>query len=167
MNYYKVFYWISVADKMSDVLGVLCIIFGIFTGVSLIGYFWSTSECSSSVNNGSTAPEHQNTSYNEWNIWKKTWRNQFFLWVILFIIVTFSNIALPSKKDFLVIIAGGAVGNFITSDSSAKQIPGELTLLLREKLKSEIQDVSLTDKIKDTLISKSKEELMEIIKNKK
>ena len=166
MNWYKIFYWISVADKMSNILEALCIIFGIFTAVSLIGYFWSTSECSIAVAGGPVTPEKQNVNHNEWTIWKKTWRNQFFLWVIAFLIVTFGNIALPSKKDFLVIIAGGAVGNFITSDSSAKQIPGELTLLLREKLKSEIQDVTFTNK-KDTLISKSKEELMEIIKNKK
>jgi hypothetical protein len=75
-------------------------------------------------------------------------------------------IFIPTKKDALIIVAGGAVGEFITSDSSSKQIPYELTSLLREKIKSEISEIRLTGDLSvDTLKEKTKEELIEMIKN--
>ena len=72
----------------------------------------------------------------------------------------------PTKKDALLIVAGGAVGNFITKDTSAKQIPSEVMTLLRDKIRAEIKDIHV-EGFKDTLMEKSKEELIEMYKNKK
>lgn len=68
----------------------------------------------------------------------------------------------------MIIIAGGTVGNFITSDSSAKQLPSEALLLLRTKIKSEIEELKINpiEELKDTLSGKSKEELIKLLKQK-
>ena len=164
MNFYKLFYWISVADKLGSLLTWFSISTGIALVITVIGYFVSSGYCSSEIRSGGL--DQQSTSYREWDVWRKIWKTTLIISIIFFSIFSIANVALPSKNDSLLIVAGGAVGNFIVSDSSSRQIPSELTLLVRQRLKEEIQNVSLTG-TKDTLISKSKEELMEIIKNKK
>jgi hypothetical protein len=92
--------------------------------------------------------------------------HRFFWWSMILCVMTWTGyVFCPSKRDALAIVAGGAVGNFITSDSSAKEIPAELTILLREKIKEEIREVK-SGGILDTLQSKTKEELIEMYKNK-
>ena len=103
------------------------------------------------------------------NIWK-LYTNQFlyffYISITLCLLTWFGYVALPDKKDSMLIIAGGAVGNFITSDSSAKQLPSEVLLLLRSKIKSEILELK-TESVKDTLAGMSKEELIKTIRNSK
>ena len=100
--------------------------------------------------------------------WCKRFGRFFWISMILCMITWLGYMVTPTKKDALVIIAGGAVGTFIASDSSAKQIPYEMTLLLREKLKSEIQELKApkVSDVADTLKEKTKEELIELLKKK-
>ena len=77
------------------------------------------------------------------------------------------------------IVAGGAVGNFITTDTSAKSIPSDITKFLHLSLNKEIEDLQKEVKTdirkelgvqteKDKFIDKveklSKEELIEYLK---
>jgi hypothetical protein len=98
--------------------------------------------------------------------WLDTFK-KFLIYSLSICIVTWAlYVFCPSKKDALIIVAGGAVGNFITSDSSARQIPSELTLLVREEIRSEISRIK-DHLVPDTLQSKTKEELIEMYKNKR
>lgn len=161
MNWYHIFYWISVADGMKEFFIGAVILLSIVTGISLIGFFVGTYNAADRLSSWG----NEDKDYKSSLIWKNAFKR---VWSICIFLLAFSWIGyvfIPSKKDCLVIVAGGAVGNFITRDSSAKQIPSEVMTLLRDKIRSEITEVHLVD-IKDTLVSKSKEELMEIIKNK-
>lgn len=147
MNWYSVFYWISVADNIKFVSGLLSIVLGIYfviAAASALGLFDAE-------------------SFSEWTNGSK---RVFYIFTTFFFINFLLWAFIPSKKEAIIIVAGGAVGNFIMSDSSTRQIPAEAMQLLREKIRSEIKEVSL-DNLKDTLQEKSKEELIELLKNKK
>jgi di/tricarboxylate transporter len=80
---------------------------------------------------------------------------------------------IPNRQDLLLIIAGGAVGNFVTTDENAKEIPADITKFLRKEILEAtvnsddyIKETLGIKATKDTLISKSKEELIELLKKK-
>lgn len=80
----------------------------------------------------------------------------------------------------MLIVAGGAVGNFITTDTSSRAIPADITKFLHLSLNKEIDDLQKEVKTdirkelgvqseKDKFIEKveklSKEQLIEFLKN--
>jgi hypothetical protein len=161
MNWYSIFYWVTVADGVKMFFNTFAIIFTVAFIVCTIGYFISANYVS----------ENQGGSYEtdrkEWDVWRRAWKRMWTACMISMPLLWAGFVFCPSKKDAVVIIAGGAVGNFITSDSSARQIPSELTLLVREKMRSEIKDLKMSDVLQtDTLKDKTKEELIEILKKK-
>jgi len=172
INYYKIFYWITVADTVKDFLFTMSIIFGVITVLSFIGNLWSSTEMSSEI----TSNETQSRTYKQWEVWQKHWR-RIFNWSILpAIIFIGAFIFTPSKKDCLLIVTGGAIGNFVTSDSSSKAIPAEMTKYLHLALKEKISDLSSETKAelglqtpKEKFIDKAakmtKDELIEYLKN--
>lgn len=159
MNWYEIFYWVTVADGVkgffdvfSDIFTTLLVVCAI---VLIIFTLYRNSETSEGSDDRVSA-----------NFWITNFR-KLFVWSLIFTTITWAGFVFsPTKKDALVIIAGGAVGNFVMSDSSAKQIPAELTLLIREKLRSEIQDLKTGISL-DTLKDKTKEELIELLKRRK
>lgn len=163
MNWYSIFYWISVADGIKTITGTIAVISLIFWIISVACLFVASRYLAATVH--SVPDEKQSIDHKEWSIWTKTWRRVFTTLLVVSIISALINVAIPSRKDCLVIIAGGAVGNFITRDSSAKQIPSEVMTLLRTKIQSEIGGISLTG-VKDTLESMTKEQLIEILRKK-
>lgn len=145
MNWYKVFYWLTVADNVKTVTGILSIVFGVYfigATAAALGIFESV-----------------------YSTWEKGTKKVYLLFSTFFIISIFLWMLMPTKKDSLIIVAGGAVGNFITTDTSARAIPAEAMSLLRAKM-IEWKATTL-DEVKDTLVNKTKEELIEMYKNKK
>jgi len=78
----------------------------------------------------------------------------------------------PSKKDALLIVAGGQTLNFLTTDSSARKIPHELSDFVLTELKNMSQevkvDLNLTDqkeKILEEAKSMTGKQLIERMKN--
>lgn len=159
MNWYKIFYWLTVADSFKTAVGVVSIVAGILmvvlTVVLLIG----------------SAAE--DVKYVDWQpITKRLYKGSAFLFFFFGLIW----IITPTKTDCLLIIAGGSVGNFITSDSSSKAIPHDISKFLHMGLQKQISDLSdeakrelgmqtpkekLIDKVKDL----SKEQLIEYLKS--
>lgn len=158
MNWYNIFYWLTVADSVKSFFDVFSNIFTILSVVSLIIMIFMIIAV-----NDSTNSEESVTSIKWWlSCFRRIW-----IWCMVMLFITWAGyVFTPSKKDAMVIIAGGAVGNFITKDTSARQIPAEIMTLLRDKIRSEIREVN-ADTVTDTLASKSKEELIDLIKNKK
>ena len=72
-------------------------------------------------------------SARNWMMWSYPFM---FLWWAL---VVFT----PSKKDALLIVAGGQTMNFLTTDSSAKQIPSELSNFVVTELKNMAADAKV------------------------
>jgi hypothetical protein len=75
MNWYKVFYWMSIADSVKLVFGTIAILTLIGLIASIVGYFISTTNVSDAARQGT--PENQSTPYNEWMVWLKAWKRIF------------------------------------------------------------------------------------------
>lgn len=159
MNWYSIFYWITVADGIKDLFDWMSNLFTLLTVIFCIIY------CMIMIAHGD-AKNKQNDEQNRSDLfWIKNWR-RLFIWSMILAFISWTGyVAVPTKKDALMIVAGGAVGQFITTDSSAKQIPSEVMLLLRTKIRSEIEQIN-GKTVTDTLANKSKEELLEIIRQK-
>lgn len=160
MNWYEIFYWVTVADGAKD-------FFDTFSNVFTWGFIISTviMIILIGLHLDTTQGKTEETERSD-RFWIKFFRN-ISIWLAILSTITWAGyVFIPSKKDALTIIAGGAVGQFITTDSSAKQIPSEVMLLLRSKIKSEINSLNGTI-VADTLAQKSKEELIQMIQQSK
>lgn len=125
MNWYKIFWYFTVADNLKGVTGWLAILCGAIFAIYTI--LWAL-----------------NCSDSDESFFKSMSRSMRALWFILlfmFIGNLFMWTLLPSKKDALIIIVGGAVGNFVTTDSSSAKIPGDLTRYLHTYMQKEISDL--------------------------
>lgn len=76
----------------------------------------------------------------------------------------------PTKKDCLLIIAGGSIGNFISNDSNATKIPGDVMKYFHLSLRNEIKDLELPTDVKQSLnkdlgIKTDKEEFADKLKS--
>lgn len=164
MNWYSVFYWFSVADNVSTFFAWVA---GLGTAASIIGLIitiFGTVELDKNDN-------EDVKSFLQWRKW--FWRIY-----IMAIIGWMGYVFTPDKKDMLLIVAGGAVGNFLSSDSSAKKLPSDLTTYLHTAIQKEVADMKdipietkkamglttpkeeFVDKLKDL----TKEEILERIK---
>ncbi len=160
LNWYKIFYYVSMSDGIKNFFDVFSNITSWFSVLSFfamfVAYMVVNIECDDEDKIIKTKTILRPIQY-------------LFYFSFFFCIVTwFCYVVCPSKRDSMIIIAGGTVGNFITSDSSAKQLPSEALLLLRTKIKSEIEELKLNpiEELKDTLSGKSKEELIKLLKQK-
>jgi hypothetical protein len=174
MNWYQVFYWMSVADSVSTILGHVAVWMCVFGVACTIGYFLSSNALAEHAQRG--GPENQSTSYNEWLPWHRAWKRGFTITWVTAVICLISWAFIPSKKQMIVIIAGGAIGNFVTTDSSSRAIPGELTRYVRNYLKNEADDLDVKTKEelglatpKESFLNKAKnmtkEQVIEYLKN--
>lgn len=149
MNWYEIFYLFGVADKVSTIFGILSWLCGIGLGITL--FFLIGSE---------------KMKEDDWKLWRKFF---FTFMITTFISITFWTF-IPDKKQMTLIIAGGAVGEFVVNDENAKKLPADVMAYLRAEVNKataelDIKDLGLQEL--DTLKEKSKEELMQIIKDQK
>jgi hypothetical protein len=171
MNWYKVFYWMTVSngvkqffDKASDCFTTFTIIFFLGALITTIG-----SVTLISINSSKNEEEDKiDPDIRAWKLLGKYCRIAMYTSLGLCIFTWIGYVAVPSQKDALIIITGGTVGNFITNDSSSKVIPAEAMTLLRDKIREEIKSVNLQTVLQvgtDTLKGKTQEELINIIKS--
>lgn len=173
MNYYNVFYFLTVADGVKEVFDTFSNIFTALTVFSLIAF---------AIMIGTTIEykgDKESADYKSSLSWRKFIGRIYWICQIICIITWLGYVFTPTKKDCLLIVAGGAVGNFITTDTSAKAIPADITKFLHLSLNKEIEDLQKEVKSdirkelgvqtpKDKLIEKveklSKEQLIEYLK---
>jgi len=140
MNYTTLFYWLTVADNARGLFGTGVVI---FTAIAVIATV-------ANILLRSSGDDDVATQARKW-IW---WSYPFmFLFWSLFIFT-------PSKKDALLIVAGGQTMNFLTTDKSAKQIPHELSSFIVTELKNMAADAKVDLNIKD-----QKEKILDEAKN--
>ena len=129
MNYTSLFYWLTVADNARDMFKVGLII---FTAIVVIST--ATNVICRSNDDDDAAVQAR-----KWMWWSYPFM---FLFWSLFIFT-------PSKKDALLIVAGGQTMNFLTTDKSAKQIPHELSSFIVTELKNMATEAKVDLNIKD------------------
>jgi hypothetical protein len=162
INWYSIFYWLSVADGVKDFFDAFSNIFTFLAILSTILLIIMLAV------RGDKSLARNEEEKNSMRYWLTFSRRSFFWSVFLSMITWCGYMMVPSKKDCYIIVAGGAVGNFIQSDSAAKNIPSEALQLLRDKIRQESQELSIkkiTEAVSDTLKDKSKEELIEMLKH--
>ena len=163
MNYYNVFYWLTVANGIKQVFDVFSNFFTFFTAVSLVVYLFVIGACLDALSTKGKDSE----DYKIFMAWRKFLGRVYLYCQIICIVTWIGYVATPTKKDCLLIVAGGAVGNFITTDSSAKQLPSDVTKFLHLSLNKEIEDLSTETKedIKKELgVQTPKEKLLDEVK---
>lgn len=150
MSWYSVFYFFSVADRLGMFFGWMVTIFTAITVFSWLGYF---------IHKGSDSTPSEDNDLKvirKW-IWYST---------IPFIFFWLAYLATPSKKDMLLIIAGGAVGEFVTNDASAKELPADITRFLHAeilKATSEVGDNKEPNPEVEKIKKMSKEQLEQLV----
>lgn len=141
MNWYTLFYLFSILEKLTLGFqwgaGLCTVAFVIFT----ILYYVFRYDLNNYDENGGT-----------WKAARKTldmikWPRitVLTLGIVFWIAIIFT----PNRKDMIIIIAGGAVGQFVTTDSSAKQLPADITRFLRGEILKATSE--LTDEAKQSI----------------
>lgn len=128
MDYTKLFYWLTVADNAKDMFIAFIVIFTSISTFSTVGYFIQGAEATSD-SNGTSDKEAAAKSQAVARKW--IWYSYPFMMLFwsLYILT-------PNKRDALLIVAGGQTMNFLANDSSAKQIPHELSSFVVTELKN-------------------------------
>ena len=147
MNWYSIFYWLTVANNFKQFFIVAIAISSVMAAGGLIAFIAGRND--NDFKSTDTAKQG------------KKWLWYSFPFMLFF---WFLYIATPSKNDTLLIIAGGSVGNFITSDTNAKQLPADVMQFLRIKLKDEM--LTASDEVKKQFqIQSPKEKFMDKVKD--
>jgi len=127
MNWYLIFYLFSIVDNLGTFFGWMVTIFTIITLVS-----WFVFIIYKCCANGFGDERKEETEENKQDLaiqrkWVK-FSTVFFIIFWMFYIIT------PTKKDMLLIIAGGSVGEFVANDSSAQKLPADITRFLHAEI---------------------------------
>jgi len=123
MNYTKLFYWLTVADNAKTMFIVFMILFTVIAVAATIAYFFA----SDTSGNGQTKDDEQNQRMARKWMW----------WCYPFMILFWSlYVFTPNKRDALLIVAGGQTMEFLTTDTTAKQIPHDVLNFVSVELKN-------------------------------
>ncbi len=144
MNWYTIFYWITVADGVksffdttSNIFTFLAVILFIIMLEARLGRFVQIADSNSS----SEEDDKKDPNIRAWELTKKL----FYPMLAISLITWLGYMMTPTKKDCLFIVAGGSVGNFIQSDTSAAALPSDIASFLHLSLKQEIAELATED----------------------
>lgn len=159
MNYTKLFYWLTVADNAKALFVVFIIIFTIISVVSTIGYFVCC--YTEDVERQTESDKAAQRMARKWMWWAYPF--MIFFWSLY--------VFTPSKRDALLIVAGGQTLQYLTTDSTAKKIPHELTSFVVSELKNMAKSAEVSidvktqkEKILDQAKKMSSQEIIEKMK---
>jgi hypothetical protein len=152
-NYTKLFYWVSVADNASTLFGWMCVLFTIIAIIVTIVFFVGMFGEDFSDDKTEGKPSEREIFVN--------WMRKWLFWTYPFMVLFWMLYVLtPDKKQSLLIIAGGGVLNYLTTDSIAKEIPHELTDYVVTELKSMAAEAKV-----DLGIKTEKQKVLEQVKD--
>lgn len=156
MNYTKLFYWLTVADNARSLFVTAIIVLTAIFVISFIIFLVDRDGNDFSADRDGAAERAK-----RW-VW---WSGPFALLFWMLFVLT------PSKKDALLIVAGGQTLNYLTNDSTARQLPKEALNFVVTELKSMAKDAEVQidlrtqkEKILDEVKSLSAKELIERMK---
>jgi len=146
MNWYNIFYWVTRGDSIKDFFDTSSNIFTFFTIVSFIVVVVCTIGAGVQVSTSKTSNDDEDKSDPEIRAWQKTRKYSsylFYPFLVLCIITWLGYVLTPTKKEALLILAGGGTMNYLTTDSTAKKLPHEMTNFVVTELKSMAKDAQV------------------------
>lgn len=154
-NYTKLFYWLTVADNAKVLFIVFIAIFTAVAAFSTIAFFGNGGSYQSADDKQSQAMARK------WMWWSYPFM------ILFWALYVFT----PSKRDALLIVAGGQTLNFLTTDSSTRKIPGEMSGFVLAELKNMAKEAQVElgiynqkDKILDEAKKMTGEQVLEKMK---
>ncbi len=152
MNWYRLFYWITVAENAKVFFIVFTTVFSVISVIATLVFIFGRDD------GGKCPKDGWGERAKKWMWWGYPF--MIFFWGLF--------IFTPNKKDTLLIIAGGGTMNFLTTDSVSKQIPRELSTFVVSELKNMAKEAEVDlgvltqkDKILDEAKKMSTEQLLE------
>lgn len=171
MNWYQIFYLVSLGDGLISFFDTLSNWMTVFAIVSFIFYcvMWGVSVASYS-DEGPVNDEYSSEAKGFRRL-RRFSGVMFWSFLLLTIISWLGYVAIPTKKESLLIIAGGGAMQYLTTDSVGKQLPKEAMNFVVTELKQmskeaqvELGVLSQKDKILDEAKKMTSEQLMEKMK---
>lgn len=162
MNWYNIFYWVTRADSVKKFFDTTS---DIFTSLAVILFIVVVvmSACGQNVisDNKLKTEEEEKTDpeYRGYAKMRRYFATLFYVNLALCLITWAGYVFTPTKKETLLIIAGGGTMQFLTTDSAAKQIPHELSSFVVTELKSMAKEAQV-----DLGISNQKDKILEEVK---
>jgi len=174
MNWYQVFYWITRADSVKQFFDTFSNIFSWFAVLMFIGLIVCSVGAAIQVSeNRSTTDEEdkKDSDIRSWQKLRKYFAYVFYPCLAIALLTWFGYMATPTKKEALLILAGGGTMKFLSTDSASKQIPHEMTTFVLTELKSMAKDAEVDlglsttkDKILDEAKKMTGDQVMERMK---
>jgi uncharacterized membrane protein len=154
MNYYQIFYLFSIADRLSQVLLTLSWITGVVALVISVIIFINM------ISSGE--------AYDDEGVTMKYASRFGYIFYPVFFIVLLSYILVPSKKDMLLILAGGGTMEYLKSNDDAKKLPDDILRFVRGEILTATSSLNMSEQLgieteKDRLKKLSKDELIEML----
>jgi len=158
MNWYLIFYLFSIVDNLSTFFGWMCVLTTIIFAVSFLIFVCYKFSANTKTTYDGTITSKDETDEDKENL--RIMRKWLWYSTPMFIFFWLAYIATPAKKDMLLIIAGGAVGEFVTTDANAKALPADITKFLRAEILKATADLNMElDPNLEKIKSMSREEL--------
>jgi hypothetical protein len=174
MNWYSIFYWVTRADSVKTFFDVTS---DIFTWMTVLGFiavvvFSFIVREIIAEENLPIEQEKTNPKVRSYKLMGRYFTGIFYVSLFLSLVTWAGYVFTPTKKETLLIIAGGGTMQFLTTDSAAKQIPHELSTFVVTELKSMAKEAQVDlgiatqkDKIVEEAKTMTSTELMERIKS--
>jgi len=184
MNWYSIFYALTVSDGVKSFFDTTSNIFTWFAVLSFICLVClSIAKAVMAGENNCKTDEEEKVDPEVRAITKaRVYTRNFFYTMLGLSLLTWAGYVMtPTKKDCVMIIAGGTIGNFLQSDTNARKIPGEamkLGVVALQAWQLEIKDFSPEEKkalgiqtpeekkkedLKSKLIGMTKEEIIAFV----
>ena len=157
MNYTGLFYWLIVADNARIFFGWAVALFMLVILICIIAKVIISTSISYYGDSGVIERKDDHTVTNKYLFRSIPWAMLF--WLLL--------IFTPTKRDALLIVAGGQTLNYLTTDSTAQKIPHEMTDFIVTELKSMAEEAKveiMENKIEKDAIS-TKQRIINETKN--
>jgi hypothetical protein len=175
MNWYSIFYWVTRADSVKTFFDVASDIFTWMTVLSFIALVCAAFNLTYEISKGNFKTEEEektDSDIRSAKMLKRYFASIFYVSLFLSLVTWAGYVFTPTKKETLLIIAGGGTMQFLTTDSAAKQIPHELSTFVVTELKSMAKEAQVDlgiatqkDKIVEEAKTMTSTELMERIKS--
>lgn len=174
MSWYQIFYWITRSDSIKGFFDTASDIFTWLAVLSFIVVVIITAFAYATISENrlkSTEEENSNADYRAYTKLRKYFSYIFYVTLGLSLVTWFCYSLTPTKKEALLILAGGGTMNYLSTDSTAKQIPHEMTTFVVTELKSMAKDAEVDlglstqkDKILDEAKKMTTDQLLEKMK---
>ena len=144
MSYKALFYWLTVADNAKIFFWTFAIIFTIVSCIAVLAYLFTSESYQSEDDKKAQAMSR-----------KWVWYSMPFT-ILFWAFVIFT----PSRKDALLIVAGGTTLDYLSQDSTARQLPKELINFVSVELRNLASETGV-----QLQINSKKEEMMDKVKD--